>query len=123
MGKIGELFSDEESVKQLTDIARMLMSDSSSGTDDSICDEESSVSAEADSSASSDGVPDIGSLLKLTSLMGAFSQKDKNSELLLALRPHLNEEKQKKVDKAIKMLKLIAVLNIARENGLLNDLL
>lgn len=123
MGKIGELLSDEESVKQLTDIARMLMSDSSSGTDDSICDEESSVSAEADSSGSTDGVPDIGSLLKLTSLMSAFSQKDKNSELLLALRPHLNDEKQKKVDKAIKMLKLIAVLNIARENGLLNDLL
>ena len=43
-------------------------------------------------------------------------------ELLLALKPHLKEEKQKKVDKAVKILKLIAVWNIAKESGMLEDL-
>ena len=61
--------------------------------------------------------------MKIAGLAGALSQKDKNAELLLALKPHLSEERQKKVDKAVKLLKLIAIWNMAKENGLLSDLL
>ena len=56
-------------------------------------------------------------------MLSSISEKDKNAELLLALRPHLKEEKQKRVDKAIKLLKIIAIWNMAKENGLLNDIL
>jgi hypothetical protein len=55
--------------------------------------------------------------------VGAFSQSDKNSELLLALKPHLSAERQQKVDKAIKLLKLIAVWNMAKESGLLDNII
>ena len=55
--------------------------------------------------------------------MGNFSQNDKNTELLMALKPHLREERQIKVDKAVKMLKLMTVWNTAKESGLLNDII
>lgn len=120
MEKIGKLLSDEESMKQLSELAQLLMNEtkfSESGnntdnTDNNDCGE-------------SDGgsFPDIGSIMKITELMGKFSQSDKNTELLLALKPHLKEERQQKVDKAIKLLKLMAVWNIAKETGLLNDIL
>ena len=55
--------------------------------------------------------------------MGAMTQKDKNSELLLALKPHLREERQARVDKAIKLLKLLALWNVLKDSGMLKNLL
>lgn len=120
MEKIGKLLSDEESMKQLSELAQLLMNETKSSesgnntdnTDNNDCGENDGGS-----------FPDIGSIMKITELMGKFSQSDKNTELLLALKPHLKEERQQKVDKAIKLLKLMAVWNIAKETGLLNDIL
>lgn len=116
MGKIGELLSDEESVRQLSELAQMFMSDSSSP-------EENKSDSESEDQHQDGGGFDIGSIMKLTGLLGSVSQSDKNTELLMALRPHLKAEKQKRVDKAVKLLKLIAVWNIAKESGLLNDMI
>ncbi len=110
MSRISGLLSDEESVKQLSELAQMLVSEENKDTEEK-------------TEQPSDGEPDIGSLLKLTSLISAASQQDKNTDLLLALKPHLGEEKQKRVDKAIKLMRLIAVWNIAKESGLLQDLI
>ncbi|MCR4862403.1 MAG: hypothetical protein K5884_07290 [Ruminococcus sp.] len=103
MGKLEGLLSDEESVKQLAELAQMFIGESGG--------------------SEGNGMPDMESVMKLTGLVGAFSQNDSNSELLLALKPHLSAERQKKVDKAIKLLKLIAVWNIAKENGLLDNII
>ena len=115
MGKIGELLSDEESVRQLSELAQMFMSES--GT--------SEVNKQDDEAAEQQngGGFDIGSIMKLTGLLGSAAQSDKNTELLMALRPHLKAEKQKRVDKVVKLLKLIAVWNLAKESGLLNDMI
>ncbi|NLT10500.1 MAG: hypothetical protein GXY08_13540, partial [Ruminococcus sp.] len=87
--KLSDLLSDEESVKQLSELAQMIMSDDS--TDDS------------DEAGSNSGMADLSGIIKLSNLLGSASQSDKNTELLLALKPHLNEEKQRRVDKAIKL--------------------
>ena len=118
MGKISELLSDEESMKQLSELVQMMMSDEDQSKEDSYEHSEEDV----DSSGGGDSASDLSSIFKLTGLMSAFSQSDKNSELLLALKAHLKEEKQKRVDKAVKILKLIAVWNVAKESGLLEDL-
>lgn len=116
MGKIGELLSDEESVKQLSELAQILMSDSGSP-------EEKSDSDSPEGQQQDGGGFDVGSIMKLTGLLGSVSQGDKNTELLLALRPHLKEERRKRVDKAVKLLKVIAIWNLAKDSGLLNDLI
>ncbi|WP_294411966.1 hypothetical protein [uncultured Ruminococcus sp.] len=113
MGKISELLSDEESVKQLSELAQMLVSDN----------EKSGEKAEKSDNATNEEQPDIASMLKLTSLIGEASKQDKNTDLLLALKPHLSAEKQKRVDKALKLLKLLAIWNIAKESGLLQELI
>ncbi|MCD7810745.1 MAG: hypothetical protein LUG91_02670 [Ruminococcus sp.] len=130
MGKIGELLSDEESVRQLSELAQMMMNDT--GEDKSPTDTDSGGSGEessekTDPEGTDDGLfPkgfDLSSLMKLQGIMGAMNQKDKNSELLLALKPHLREDKQEKVDKAIKILKLLAIWNVIKDSGLLKDFL
>ena len=117
MNKIGDLLSDEESVKQLSELAQMLMSENPPPED------APAKKYPEENTDTGENVPDIGMLMKIGSLAGAVTKNDKNTELLLALRPHLSEEKQKKVDKAVKLLKLLAVWNIANESGLLKDIL
>ena len=54
-------------------------------------------------------------------LIGAASARDKNCDLLKALRPHLSHEKQQKLDRAVKLLKLYNIFITMRESGMLND--
>lgn len=119
MDKISGLLSDEESVRQLSELARMFMSDTEENSEDMPKEDSSNNEENTDTGS----MPDIETLLKLTSLAGAFTQKDKNADLLMALKPHLSDEKQRRVDRAVKLLKLIAVWNMAKESGLLKDMI
>lgn len=114
MGKIGEILSDEESMKQLSELAQMMMS----GTEGGGAEGE----VHSDGESSGEG-PDLSAFMRIASMVGSINSSDKNSELLLALKPHLREDRQKKVDKAIKLLRLLALWNMAKENGLLSDIL
>ena len=109
IGKLNELLSDEESVRQLSELAKMITSD----TQDS---DGGSESSEAD-------MPDMSSIMKLTGLLGSVTGKDKYTELLLALKPHLKEKRQERIDKAVKLLRVIALWEAAKESGILNDLI
>ena len=108
--KINELLSDEESLGQLTKLAEMFMSGSGEG-------------GSSPSPPSEEETPDIGNMLRLAELAGSAVKPDSRAELLLALKPHLSEERQKKVDKAVRLLRLLAVWDTARESGLLSDML
>ena len=70
------------------------------------------------------GMPDIKDMQKI---MGLFAHLNNNGEdsrtrLLLALKPHLSKERQDKVDSAVKILRLLELLPLIKESGLLNDL-
>ena len=62
-------------------------------------------------------------LTKLTGLMQTQSTPDKNAALLLALKPHLGERRQLRVDKAVKLLRLYTLWKTAQASGMLKDLL
>lgn len=102
MDKLSSVLSDEESLKQIAELAQMMMSE--------------------DGGEENKNIPDISSIMKLGGIAGAFSQNDRNTELLLALKPHLSDERQKKVDNAVKILRLVAVWNAAKESGIIDEL-
>ena len=103
--KLGGILSDKESMQQLGELAQMFMNGGEEGGDEAA------------------SPPDLSSIMKLGSLAGALTANDPKAELLLALKPHLGQERQKRVDKAVKLLRLIAVWQLAKENGLLSDFL
>ncbi len=74
----------------------------------------------------------IGSLLENTEniqtamrLMSILSnqKEDRRATLLLSLRPHLSKERQKRVDKAVSMLKIAALVPLLKNEGILENLL
>ena len=102
LGKMGAILSDPESVQQLQELAQMLQQESG----------ETGESPKQEQSGNADGESggfDMGMLLRI--------------QELLALRPHLKTQRQKKLDQAVKLMKLYAVFSAVKENGMLQDLL
>lgn len=115
--KIRSLLSDEESMKQIKELAAMFggMSEGTDGGGEAASSPQTSESSEEDSGINIDP-------LAVMKLFGAASAKDKDCELLLALKPHLSADRQNRIDKAVKLIKLYNIFIAMRENGMLNDL-
>ena len=67
---------------------------------------------------------DTGDLPDLSKLMGIANTlknqgDDDRIRLLYALKPHLSSEKQSRVDKAVKMLKLLSLAPLLKNMGIL----
>ena len=107
--KMQELLSDPESMKQISELAAML--------------KEESNAADPPAAPDAGGGFDPGMLMKLGELMQSRSQPDKNTALLLALKPHLGERRQLRVDKAVKLLRLYSMWRAAQQSGMLHDLI
>ena len=116
MGKIQEMLSDEESMKQLSELAKMFSS--SENQNKEMAEEKSEAAFPSGDFGLGD--IDITKLFKIQEIMSKASN-DKSAELLLALKPLLREERRAKVDKAVKILKLFAVWTVLKDSGLLSD--
>ncbi len=110
-GKLSEFLQDPESMSKLKSVAENLL-----GNQNEQNDSQSSSASEPFS------LPDGFDIGKMMGLMSVFKnqKQDHRSELLLALKPHLSEHRREKVDQAVKLLKIIALLPVLREQGLLD---
>ncbi len=68
--------------------------------------------------ASGGRMPDLSALLKLAPLMGNLNKDDENTALLKALRPYLHGDREKRLDDAIQILRIMKVLPLIQEKGL-----
>ena len=64
------------------------------------------------------GAEDMQSIITIISRL-KNSGNDPRSQLLNALKPHLSEPRREKVDTAIKILKILELLPLMKESGLL----
>lgn len=119
MSKIQEVLSDPESMQQIAELAQMFQH----GTPNSIPEEQETSAAGTLPAVSSPEMPpfDMGMLMKMGELM-KNTGNDKNTALLLALRPHFGERRQQRIDKAIRLMKLWAVFQTMQKTGMLQQL-
>ena len=134
MAKLNDVLNDEESMKQIKELAGALSAESGSGNADGSFDisrhlgmnDNGNEAKEQNTNDNSNplGNLDISKLMQVKSIMEQSTKDDKNIALLLALKPHLKDEKQAKVDSLIKIFKLLKLLPLLRESGILGgDLL
>lgn len=106
--KITDLLNDPEGLNQISQLASSLMSGNEKKPSD-----EQGLNLPFD-------VSQMGSIMKVMSAVKQQSQDDNNTRLLIALKPHLSKERGEKVDKAISLLKIVKLLPILKESGLMN---
>ncbi|MCQ2454616.1 MAG: hypothetical protein MJ090_00495 [Clostridia bacterium] len=101
--KLSEILSDEESMNKVRSLAENLLAGNETTDNDDFGLSPKEISS----------VMNILGKLKT-------GKDDKRTALLVALKPNLSPEKQDKVDVAIKLLRLIEVLPLLKESGILN---
>ncbi|MBS6445489.1 MAG: hypothetical protein KH373_06775 [Ruminococcus sp.] len=129
MDKVQELLSDPESLKQIQELADILNSDINNGSqasqeqvNNSNINLQSNQGAEgSQSQGDTSNNFDFGMIFQLMQLFNS-SSNSQDTTLLLAIKPYLSEERQGKVDKAIKLMKVYDIFTIAKDSGLLNNL-
>ena len=111
--KLTELLSDPESMNRVRQMAESILGESG--------EEIPSPSAVPDISSIGDmlGSGELQSIISVISKMKSAGD-DSRVQLISALRPHLSEDRRKRADTAIKILKLLDVLPLIKESGLLN---
>lgn len=65
------------------------------------------------------GMPDLSQLASLAPVLQAFNSHDERLDFINALKPLLSEERRHKADEAMKLVKLMSVLPLLRERGIM----
>ena len=110
MQRIQEVLADEESMKQISEIAQQL------GVDMNAEAEPDANASSSDKSATANG---------MAGMLGALSscgESDKNAALIEALRPFLSEERRNRADKAMKLLRLLKLAQTLKDSGFLDSI-
>ena len=111
MGKINEILSDKESMEQIKKLASMM----------GMSGENEAPPPPSQSLPVGDDMPDISKLMMFSQMAKNMTENDKNTSLLIALKPHLSAERQQKTDKAIKFLKMMNLISFAKNSGILSE--
>ena len=124
--KLNGILSSPEGQEQLKNIAAMF-----GGSDapdlSGLFGQGASSSAPTENSAqdpSAESPPiDMAAMAGIQKMVKSMNTNDKNTQLLLALKPHFSEARQKRVDNAVKMLRLMALLPMLKQSGILSGLI
>ncbi|OJU13238.1 MAG: hypothetical protein BGN88_02435 [Clostridiales bacterium 43-6] len=105
--KLAELLDSPDGMDSIKSLAGMLLNN----TGDQKADD--------DSPGGLGFNPDeIQNIMRITNALKSTKQDDERSRLLMALKPHLGDERRDKVDKAVKILKLVNLMPLIQESGL-----
>ncbi len=111
--KLADILNNPDSLNQIREMAENFLGESAKG------EKPKPEQPDLNSSFGNDDFDPI-QLGKIMSIMSQLKshQDDNRAKLLLALKPHLSDPKQEKVDAAIKLLKLMDLLPLIKTFGL-----
>ncbi|MBQ3817123.1 MAG: hypothetical protein II802_02480 [Clostridia bacterium] len=106
--KLASILNDEESMNKVRAMAENLLGEKGEPKEDN-----------GFSPTDAIGADEMQMIMKIMSQL-KNAGNDARSQLLIALKPHLSEPRREKVDTAVKLLKMIEILPLLRESGILN---
>ena len=65
------------------------------------------------------GMPDLSQLSALLPVFNALNTQDERLDFINALKPLISETKRKKADEAMKLIRLLSLLPLLRERGIM----
>ena len=107
--KLASLLNDPDTMERVRTMAENLLGDNSPA-------QEQQPSTDISSMLPGE---DLGKIISIISQL-KNTGNDSRTVLLNALKPHLSEPKREKVDTAIKILRLLELLPLIKDTGLLN---
>lgn len=108
--KLSQILNDPESMNRVREMAESILSNEK---------------PKEEKNDSVFGAVDSKELMNIMSIVSKLNNHsdDARTNLLTALKPHLSDPKKEKVDTAIKILRLLELLPVLKESGVLGKLL
>lgn len=109
---ISEILSNltDDDIQQLKSVASTLMND------------DSRQKSQGQKNEPTDELFNPAMISRIGKISNAVSGDDERTALLKALKPMLSSERQQKADEAIKIMRMLRLLPLLRDSGLLKDL-
>lgn len=129
MSKIQSILSDPESMEQIGQLAKMFSGGQEQPAQPAQQEHQEQQMQQmqppaGQPAAKQGGGIDMNAVMAIQGVLAKASQPDKNRDFLLALKPLLKEENQRKIDRVIAVFKLLNVIPALKESGILGgDLL
>ncbi len=122
--KIGEIMSDPQALQQIKGLGEMLgLSNTEKESAKQEAHNDISNTDNMLSNMMGGTSPDMLSLFtKVAPLLSNLNKEDDTTRLLFALRPFLSFERQKKLDEAGKLLKIMKLLPLLKDFNILDSL-
>lgn len=116
--KLMGLLASKENVEKIKNLSGLLSEGKEGQEDQSKEPKDPAESKESLTPHDTASVEMLQTIMKLVPLLSTASREDENTRLLQALRPHLSEHRQAKLDKSIKMLQMLKFLPVLKSQGL-----
>ncbi len=118
---IGSILSSlsPEDMENIKNIASSFLGDSKSKPQPPPSPEKNEGTQQGFPDLSGLGMPDLSQLSALVPVLQAFNQPDSRLDFINALKPLLSQERQQRADEALKLVRLLSVLPLLRERGIM----
>ena len=116
------LLSDPESLQNLSELAAMLRHPEDAWHPENARQPEDARQPEETPPDLPPEMPDLGKLMAVGQILSRNGSDDAE-QLILALKPHLSEERAERAAKAVKLMHLWRIVSMLRESGMIGELL
>ena len=113
--KLMEMLNNPESMEKIKGLTKLLNLNSSDIKNEEPAKEEQNVEQEAPPALPADT---IKTMMKLMPIISYMNKEDKNTKFLFALRPLLSDKRKHKLDESIKIMQMIRILPLLKNQGI-----
>ena len=121
--QIGEFLSNPEAMEQLKSLSGLFSQPTAPPTapapNTDAAYSEPTFSKQSESLAAAEALPAV---MKFMPLINSFRAEDDSTRLLRAIKPFLSPERQLRLEQAIKLMRIIKLIPLLKEKGLLDIL-
>lgn len=116
--RLMNLLASKENMDKIKNLSGLLLEGKEEQEDQSKEPNSSAESEETQRENDKASLEMLQTIVKLMPLLASVNKEDDSTRLLQALRPHLSEHRQAKLDKSIKMLQMLKFLPVLKSQGL-----
>ena len=117
---IGSILSSlsSEDINNLKNVANSILGGEQSGVNENTEKKQNNQGFQMPD-LSSLGLPDMSQFSNLLPLLSQLNSRDEREDFIYALKPLLSDERRKKADEAVKFIKLLSIIPLLKEKGIM----
>ena len=119
MNALNAAMNDPAAMEQLSNIAASIMNNSDTGTGTAPSQPAPARPSQPSPQIPQGISPDISKLIQLSGTLASAGANDKNIAFLLALKPLLKAENGVKIDRLVKIFRLLAAYPLLKDSGII----